>query len=94
MEEFFHAYNIQCMLDLSVGDGKTCMLAIKRRAELVGITFNDHHKEGLYRRLEAQVFQEFQKADSPLYESGLVQLLGKKRKAVPLLIQGCRDFEV
>ena len=70
------------MLDLSVGDGKTCMLAIKRRAELVGITFNDAHKEGLYRRLESQVFREFQNADSPLYEAGLVQLLGKKRKAV------------
>ena len=74
------------MLDLSVGDGKTCMLAIKRRAELVGITFNEFHKEQLYRRLESQVFREFQNADSPLYEAALVQLLGKnKRKAVPLL---------
>ena len=63
------------------GDGKTAMAAIKAGATLVGITFNSEHTEMLYRRLEERCFQEFQNADSPLFESALVALLGgKKRK--------------
>ena len=71
------------MLDLSVGDGKTCMVAIKRNASLIGVCFNDDHKDALYARLEAEVFNQFQKADSKLYEPALANILGgqKKRKA-------------
>ena len=75
------------MIDLTVADGKTAMVAIRRNASLVGITFNDYHKEKLYQKLEAEVFREMQNPESPLYEAGLVNLLGKKRKGVSALIK-------
>ena len=74
------------MIDLTIGDGKTAMVAIRRNASLVGITFNEHHSEKLYQKLEAEVFKDMQNADSPLYEVGLVNLLGKKRKTVRTLL--------
>ena len=87
IEEIFHDYNVSAMLDLNVGDGKTAMVAIRRNASLVGIAFNEYHKDQLYLRLEAEVFKEMQNPESSLYEVGLVNLLGaKKRKAVILLV--------
>ena len=70
------------MIDLTVGDGKTALVAIRRNASLIGVTFNELHRERLYQKLEADVFREMQDAESPLYEVGLVSLLGKKRKGV------------
>ena len=71
------------MLDLSVGDGKTCMVAIKRNASLIGVCFTNDHRDALYARLETEVFNQFQKADSKLYEPALASILRchKKRKA-------------
>ena len=54
---------------------------------MVGVAFNDLHQDRLYEHLETQVFHEMQVADSPLYEPGLVSLLGgKKRKAAQSLV--------
>ena len=61
------------------------MVAIKRNASLVGITYNEYHREQLYLRLESEVFREMQSPESSLYEVGLVNLLGtKKRKVITL----------
>ena len=85
IEEFFHDYNVGGIIDLNVGDGKTAMVAIKRNASLVGITYNEYHREQLYLRLESEVFREMQSPESSLYEVGLVNLLGtKKRKVITL----------
>ena len=65
---------------INQGDGKTCLAAIKRRAAIVGVTFTDEHKEQLYRRLETQVFAEFQNPESSLFEPALVSILGSNKK--------------
>ena len=87
VEELLYDYNVGYLLDLSVSDGKTCMAAIRNRIGMVGVTFNEHHQDRLYERLEAQVFHDMQVADSPLYEPGLVSVVGgKKRKAAQSLV--------
>ena len=80
IDELFYDFNICAMIDLNVGDGKTAMVAIRRNASLVGITYNDYHKEQLHMRLEAEVFKEMQNPESPLYEAALVSLLGNNKK--------------
>ena len=83
VEELLYDFNVGYLLDLSVGDGKTCMAAIRNRIGLIGVAFNEHHQERLYEHLETQVFREMQVPDSTLYEPGLVSVVGgKKRKAV------------
>ena len=87
VEELLYDYNVGYLLDLSVSDGKTCMAAIRNRIGMVGVTFNEHHQDRLYEHLEAQVFHDMQVADSPLYEPGLVSVVGgKKRKAAQSLV--------
>ena len=68
------------LLDLNVGDGKTCLAGIMRGISVVGIAFNDAHRENLYEYLEAEIFKAMQDASSPLYESALTALLGKKKR--------------
>lgn len=46
----------------------------------MGITFGPAHTEALYKRLEEMVFRDFQKADQPLFEPGLMMLVGKNKK--------------
>ncbi|CAE7561395.1 Gyltl1b, partial [Symbiodinium necroappetens] len=67
-------------------DGKTAIVAIRRRCSFVGICFTEEHMTRLYQRLESVVFADMQTPDSVLFEPGLLAVLGKKqnkRKAVP-----------
>ena len=80
MDELFANFNIGYLLDLNAGDGKTCFTGILRGASVVAVAFNEKHRDLLYARLESQVFKSMQDPDSPLYEPGLLSLVGGKSK--------------
>lgn len=67
------------------GDGKTAIVAIRRRCSFVGVCFTEEHKQSLYQRLESVVFTDMQTPDSVLFEPGLLAVLGKKGKRKAML---------
>jgi len=76
-EEFIHGFmgDGGAVIDLTPGDGKWALMALRHRKPYMGVTFTKHHKEALGNRLDHLIFNAMQDEKDPLFTGGLADVL-------------------
>ncbi|CAE7902449.1 nlaXM, partial [Symbiodinium sp. KB8] len=78
-EEFFHSYELDAGVLLTLLDEQPAVAAIRSQKQAVGMTLNSAHMDLMYARLASVVFQAFRDPTDDLYEPALGKLLGVKK---------------
>ena len=69
--EILHSYCPACVFNACDVDGKFALAAIMHKTPYVGVVFNGEHKKMMTEHLVTEVWSEYLKQESPLYEVGL-----------------------
>ena len=65
--DIFKAFSIQCILDLSAGQGQAAQAALENRLCYVGFGLSDKHVEALEKRLTQKVLEDMEVESSTFY---------------------------
>ncbi|CAE7346753.1 bsp6IM [Symbiodinium sp. CCMP2592] len=90
-EEFFHSYELDGGVFLTLLDDQPAVAAIRCQKQAVGLTLNSAHMEMMYARLAGVVFQAFRDPSDDLYEPALGKLLGVKPKSKKTTVEEEED---
>ena len=86
-EEFFHSYELDAGVFLTLLDEPPAVAAIRSQKQAVGMTLNSAHMDLMYARLASIVFQAFRDPTDDLYEPALGKLLGVKKKTTKTTVK-------
>lgn len=86
-EEFFHSYELDGGVFLTLLDEQPAVAAIRSQKQAVGITLNSAHMDLMYARLASVVFQAFRDPTDDLYEPALGKLLGVKKRTTKTTVR-------
>jgi hypothetical protein len=78
-EDLIDCYKAKVLINLTSVDVNAAMAAIHAKVSYVGIVWTDHHKTMFIAEMLKRVFASFQDESSPMYQSELVQILGKSK---------------
>ena len=91
--DIFKAFSIQCILDLSAGQGQAAQAALENRLCYVGFGLSDKHVEALEKRLTQKVLEDMEVESSTFYRPEMAAAKpnkddGDEEKTAPKKRQG------
>ena len=76
--ELGHMLKAKAFVNLTNADDVLAEHCVENKIPYLGVVFNVAHRQALLKRLVSRVFVLMQEESSPLFQPGLVKLLGKK----------------